>query len=60
MVRLGVPLIEAIRMATLNPARRVGMSEKKGVLAAGADADLVFLTPELKVANVYTRGVALS
>jgi len=59
MVRLGVPLIEAVRMATLNPARRVGMAEKKGVLAAGADADLVFLTPELKVANVYTRGVAL-
>ena len=60
MVRLGVPLIEAVRMATLNPARRVGIAEKKGVLAAGADADLVFLTPELKVANVYTRGVALS
>ncbi|MHB8754812.1 MAG: N-acetylglucosamine-6-phosphate deacetylase [Candidatus Acidiferrales bacterium] len=60
MVRLGVPLIEAVRMATLNPARRVGMAEKKGVLAAGADADLVFLTPELKVANVYTRGIALS
>lgn len=60
MVRLGVPLIEAVRMATLNPARRVGIAEKKGVLAAGADADMVFLTPELKVANVYTRGVALS
>ena len=59
MVRLGVPLIEAVRMATLNPARRVGLAEKKGVLAPGADADLVFLTPELKVANVYTRGVAL-
>jgi len=60
MVRLGVPLIEAVRMATLNPARRVGIAERKGVLAAGADADIVFLTPELKVANVYTRGVALS
>ena len=60
MVRLGVPLIEAVRMATFNPARRVGMAEKKGVLVAGADADLVFLTPELKVANVYTRGSALS
>lgn len=60
MVRLGVPLIEAVRMATLNPARRVGVAEKKGVLAPGADADLVFLTPELKVANVYARGVPLS
>ncbi|HVB36843.1 MAG TPA: N-acetylglucosamine-6-phosphate deacetylase [Candidatus Acidoferrales bacterium] len=58
MVRLGVPLIEAVRMGTLNPARRVGLEKKKGVLTAGADADLVLLTPELKVASVYTRGVA--
>lgn len=58
MVRLGVPLLEAVRMGTLNPARRVGLEKKKGVLAVGADADLVLLTPELKVAGVYTRGVA--
>ncbi len=58
MVRLGVPLIEAVRMATLIPARRVGIEKKKGVLAVGADADLVLLTPELKIADVYTRGVA--
>lgn len=60
MVRLGVPVIEAIRMATYNPARRVGMETHKGMLAAGADADLVLLTPELKIANVFARGVPLS
>jgi N-acetylglucosamine-6-phosphate deacetylase len=60
MVRLGVPLIEAIRMATFNPARRVGMEVRKGVLAPGADADLILLTPELKVANVFARGASLS
>jgi len=60
MVRLGVPVIEAIRMATHNPARRVGMEARKGVLAPGADADLVLLTPELKIANVFARGVSLS
>jgi N-acetylglucosamine-6-phosphate deacetylase len=60
MVRLGVPLIEAVRMATLNPARRVGLAERKGVIAPGADADLVFLTPELKVARVCSRGVGLA
>ncbi|HVA16421.1 MAG TPA: N-acetylglucosamine-6-phosphate deacetylase, partial [Candidatus Dormibacteraeota bacterium] len=58
MVRLGVPLIEAVRMGTLNPARRVDLEKKKGVLAVGADADLVLLTPELKIASVYTRGIA--
>ncbi|HLW82710.1 MAG TPA: N-acetylglucosamine-6-phosphate deacetylase [Candidatus Acidoferrales bacterium] len=59
MVRLGVPLIEAIRMATYNPARRVGMEKRKGVLSVGADADLVLLTPELKIANVFARGIPL-
>lgn len=56
MVRLGVPLIEAIRMATYNPARRIGLEKKKGILAQGADADIVLLTPELKIANVFVRG----
>ncbi|HKF53252.1 MAG TPA: N-acetylglucosamine-6-phosphate deacetylase [Candidatus Acidoferrales bacterium] len=60
MVRLGVPLIEAIRMATYNPAQRIGMEARKGVLASGADADFVLLTPELKIANVFARGVSLS
>lgn len=56
MVRLGVPVIEAVRMATYNPARRIGLEKKKGMLAAGADADIVLLTPELKIANVFVRG----
>ncbi|HEV2420638.1 MAG TPA: N-acetylglucosamine-6-phosphate deacetylase [Candidatus Acidoferrales bacterium] len=60
MVRLGVPVIEAIRMATYNPARRIGMEARKGTVAPGADADLVLLTPELKIANVFARGVSLS
>lgn len=60
MVRLGVPVIEAIRMATYNPARRISMEARKGVLTPGADADLVVLTPELKIANVFARGVSLS
>lgn len=60
MVRLGVPLIEAIRMATYVPARRIGIETRKGTLTPGADADVVLLTPELKIANVFARGVSLS
>lgn len=59
MVALGVPLLDAIRMATLHPARRLGLGGKKGVIAAGADADLVALTPDLQVAGVMTRGAGL-
>jgi N-acetylglucosamine-6-phosphate deacetylase len=59
-VALGVPLMEALRMATLLPARRLGLAGKKGVIAEGADADIVALTPDLRVAGVMTRGSGLA
>jgi N-acetylglucosamine-6-phosphate deacetylase len=60
VVALGVPLIEAVRMVTVLPARRVGLAGKKGIIAVGADADLVALTPDLRVAGVMTRGAGLT
>ena len=60
VVELGVPLVEAIRMATILPARRLGLAGKKGIIAVGADADLVILTPDLHVAGVMTRGIGLN
>ncbi|HXQ26666.1 MAG TPA: N-acetylglucosamine-6-phosphate deacetylase [Candidatus Acidoferrales bacterium] len=60
IVALGVPLTDAVRMATVLPARRLGLAGKKGIIAVGADADLVALTPDLRVAGVMTRGVGLA
>ena len=60
LVELGVPMVDAIRMATILPARRLGLAGKKGIIAVGADADLVVLTPDLHVAGVMTRGVGLA
>jgi N-acetylglucosamine-6-phosphate deacetylase len=59
VVGFGVPLVDAIRMATVLPARRLGLGGKKGILEVGADADLVALTPDLRVAGVMTRGSGL-
>jgi N-acetylglucosamine-6-phosphate deacetylase len=59
VVGLGVPFPEAVRMATILPARRLGLAGKKGIIAIGADADLVVLTPDLQVAGVMTRGAGL-
>jgi N-acetylglucosamine-6-phosphate deacetylase len=59
MVTLGVPLAAAVRMATLNPARLLGLEQRKGVLRPGADADLVLLDSDLHVTGVVTRGVGL-
>jgi N-acetylglucosamine-6-phosphate deacetylase len=60
MVALGVPLASALRMLTANPARQIGLGTRKGVLAPGADADLVFLDDKLEVSGVMTRGAGLA
>jgi N-acetylglucosamine-6-phosphate deacetylase len=60
IVALGVPLGSALRMVTANPARQVGLGARKGVLAPGADADLVFLDDKLEVSGVMTRGAGLA
>ncbi|HTS11348.1 MAG TPA: N-acetylglucosamine-6-phosphate deacetylase [Candidatus Limnocylindrales bacterium] len=59
LVSVGVPLADAVRMATILPARRLGLAGKKGIIAVGSDADLVVLTPDLRVAGVMTRGAGL-
>jgi N-acetylglucosamine-6-phosphate deacetylase len=51
-----LPLRDLVRMATWNPASMMHITHRKGVLAPGADADVVLLTQDLKVARVYARG----
>jgi N-acetylglucosamine-6-phosphate deacetylase len=60
IVALGFPLASALRMVTANPARQIGLGTRKGVLAPGADADLVFLDDKLEVSGVMTRGAGLA
>ncbi|QJW98126.1 N-acetylglucosamine-6-phosphate deacetylase [Frigoriglobus tundricola] len=52
----GVPLPEAVRMASLTPARILGVSEDIGSLEPGKRADLVVLDRELNVKRVYIGG----
>jgi N-acetylglucosamine-6-phosphate deacetylase len=58
VVALGVSFADAVRMLTLNPARLLGLEKKKGVLAPGADADLVLLDESLQVTGVFCRAQA--
>lgn len=56
MDTVGVPLAEAVRMASLNPARVLGLEHRKGILAVGKDADLVVLNPDFKVQMTVVGG----
>jgi N-acetylglucosamine-6-phosphate deacetylase len=40
MEKVGIPLVEAVRMASLTPARVIGCDHRKGSLEAGKDADI--------------------
>jgi len=51
-----VPLHEALTVASATPARSMQMGEKKGILASGTDADLVFLDANLQVVKTMVGG----
>jgi N-acetylglucosamine-6-phosphate deacetylase len=56
---VGVSLVEAVRMATLVPARTIGQrmgAPPIGRLEVAAAADLVWMTPELEVAGTWRGG----
>jgi N-acetylglucosamine-6-phosphate deacetylase len=60
LVRMaGVPLAEAVRMATLNPAKAAGLEDRAGSLAVGKAADLVLLSPDLEVIATYVAGLCV-
>lgn len=55
MCAAGVPLHEAIRMASENPAKRIG-ANTKGRIAIGMDADLVLLDENIDAKLVMSMG----
>jgi imidazolonepropionase-like amidohydrolase len=45
-VQAGIPPWEVLRLATSGAAERLGMAERRGALAAGFEADIVFLNSD--------------
>ena len=54
--KANIPLEDAVRMASETPARLIGVSDRKGALAKGLDADIVILDKELNVRCVWSMG----
>jgi N-acetylglucosamine-6-phosphate deacetylase len=52
----GCSLDEAIRMATINPAKQIGVADRKGSIAVGKDADLVVINDQCDVWMTICRG----
>ena len=45
----GVSLPEAVRTASLNPAKLLGMDERKGSIEEGKDADIIIFDEKLAI-----------
>jgi len=57
MVRFAdVPLLEAVKMLTLTPARILGVEGRKGSLTRGKDADVVLFDEDIDVSLVMVKG----
>ncbi|QFT88643.1 N-acetylglucosamine-6-phosphate deacetylase [Bacillus sp. THAF10] len=52
----GCTLQEAIRMASINPARQLKLDHQKGSIALGKDADIVILDTDLNVKMTFIKG----
>ena len=57
MVKLaGVPMIEAIEMAALTPARIMNIADKKGSIEVGKDADIVIFDEDINIYKTIVNG----
>jgi N-acetylglucosamine-6-phosphate deacetylase len=54
-----VPLIDAVRMMTSTPARIAGVSDRKGTLAKGKDADIVIFDEKINIQTTIIQGKVL-
>ncbi|MDQ0207320.1 N-acetylglucosamine-6-phosphate deacetylase [Alkalicoccobacillus murimartini] len=52
----GCSLEDAIKMASLNPAKQLHVSHRKGSIAVGKDADIVILNEHNEVLLTFCRG----
>ncbi|MCC2613153.1 N-acetylglucosamine-6-phosphate deacetylase [Neorhizobium petrolearium] len=55
--RLGLPLEEALRMASAYPAEAAWLSGRKGALKPGFDADFVILAEDLGMKSTWIGGI---
>jgi len=59
-VRFGIDRDEAIRAATLNPARQLGCADRYGSIGVGKAADFLVCGEDLSLRKVYMGGEAIA
>lgn len=55
-VEAGIPLPHVLAMASYVPARQIGLSDRKGIIQTGADADIAVLSRDFRVMLTIVGG----
>ena len=56
LIMAEVPLVETIQMITETPARIMKVSDRKGSLTKGKDADVVIFNDQIEVQKTFVKG----
>ncbi len=56
MISLGIPMNEAVRMGSINPARDLGIQDEYGSIREGKKASLILADDDLKIHAVWICG----
>jgi beta-aspartyl-dipeptidase (metallo-type) len=57
MLDAGISFVDALKTVTATPAQMLGLERRKGYLRPGMDADIVTLDDDVRVRDVWARGV---
>lgn len=55
--KAGLPVWDAVRMASLNPAVFLGKQDQYGSIAPGKYADLLIFDDDIRISSVYVAGI---
>ena len=56
LITKGMGVGKAVSLATVNPARRIGIYPQKGVIRVGSDADLIVYDENFEISSVFAGG----
>ena len=51
-----IELVDAVYMMTVTPAKMIGVSDRKGNIETGKDADLIVFDDDINISDVYVMG----
>ncbi|MDE5994242.1 MAG: N-acetylglucosamine-6-phosphate deacetylase [Oscillospiraceae bacterium] len=54
--QVGIPLTDAIKMASSTPAKVIGIDNRKGYIKENYDADLILFDKDLNIKNIMVNG----